>query len=79
VKAALAIVNCRLTKTKTALFGQYQASRTWPFLSGWQAARMPDAMDVNGLTLEIVATIVSVEDECTVLDMLGKLQEEQGV
>jgi len=77
VKAALAIINCRHTKTKIALFAQYQAARTWPFLSEWQAARMPVAMEVNGPTLEAVATIVPVEKDLTVLDILRKLQAEQ--
>jgi hypothetical protein len=32
MKAALALVNIRHTDSNVALFGQYQAARTWPFL-----------------------------------------------
>ncbi|KAH7408065.1 hypothetical protein BKA64DRAFT_438716 [Cadophora sp. MPI-SDFR-AT-0126] len=77
VKTALALVNVRHTKTDTALFGQYQAARVWPFLSDWQAVRMPNAMDVNGPTVQTVVVNASVKDDQTIIKMMNRLQREQ--
>ncbi|KAF4632901.1 hypothetical protein G7Y89_g5223 [Cudoniella acicularis] len=77
IRAALAILNCRQTGAGVALYGQNQAGRTWPFLSDWQASRMPEAMDVNGPTLEMVVTRTPVADDLLVLKMLQSLQNEQ--
>lgn len=49
IKTALAIMSSRQAVTDVALFGQYQAARTWPFLAEWQALRMPGAMDISKL------------------------------
>ena len=77
VRAALALLNCRRTGAGIALFGQYQAGRTWPFLSDWQASRMPEAMEVNGPTFECLVTRIPVADELLVIKMLQSLQDEQ--
>jgi acyl-CoA synthetase (AMP-forming)/AMP-acid ligase II len=77
VRAALAILNCRRTGAGIALFGQHQAGRTWPFLSDWQASRMPEAMEVNGPTFETLVMRIPVVDELLVIKMLQSLQDEQ--
>lgn len=76
-KAALAIVTTRHTGADVAFFGQSQAGRTWPFLSDWQAARMPPAMDVDGPCLQVMPMRVFVKGETTVIEMLEVLQKEQ--
>ncbi|KAG9243562.1 hypothetical protein BJ878DRAFT_568345 [Calycina marina] len=77
VKAGLAIMNSRRTKASIALFGQYQASRTWAFLPDWQAKALPDGMSVDGPTVQTTAVIVDVESPDTLGALLTKLQEEQ--
>ncbi|KAG4433661.1 hypothetical protein IFR05_010849 [Cadophora sp. M221] len=77
VKTALAFINVKHTKTNTALFGQYQAARIWPFMSDWQAARMPNAMDVDGPTVQIVVVNASVKDDETLIEMMGRMQVQQ--
>ena len=77
VKAGLAIMNTRRTKTSVALFGQYQASRTWAFLPDWQAKALPDTMNVDGPTVQTTVVIVDVKSADTLGALLTKLQEEQ--
>ncbi|CAG8957904.1 hypothetical protein HYFRA_00000245 [Hymenoscyphus fraxineus] len=77
VKAGLAIMITRRTKAGVALFGQYQASRSWAFLPDWQAKAFPDVMNVDGPTLQTTAVIADVESADTVGTLLTKLQEEQ--
>lgn len=77
VKAALAILNHRQTKSRTALFYQYQAARQWSFLPAWHANRLPPIMDVNGPTVQIVLNAIRIEDSQTVKDLLQSLQAEQ--
>ena len=76
-KAALAIISTRRTKSSVALFGQYQAGRTWPFLPGWQTRSLPDAMNIAGPTVQSTAVMVGVSSTDTIGEMLLKLQEEQ--
>jgi hypothetical protein len=76
-KAALAIITTRRTKSSVALFGQYQAGRTWPFLPDWQARSLPDAMNIAGPTVQSTAVVVNVSSTDTIGQMLLKLQKEQ--
>lgn len=78
LKAALAILNSRRTGQSTALFAQYQAGRTWPFLPDWQEKLMPTAMTVDGPTVEVVILLIDLNpDHLTVLQLLQHLQSEQ--
>jgi hypothetical protein len=77
LKAALAVVNTRYTKEPSAIFWQVQAGRTWPFLSDWQAARMPPAMDANGPLLQGCVNLIDIYQEESVADLLKRLQAEQ--
>ena len=77
VKAALAVVTTRCTGAEFAMFGQSQAGRSWPFLLDWQVERMPPAMDVDGPAVQGTLVRIPVRKEETVLEMMGRLQEEQ--
>lgn len=77
LKAALAVVNTRHTGSDIALFGQYQAGRSWPFLPHWHASRMPEAMQIDGPTIQLVALSILLQRNDQVLDLLQKLQAEQ--
>jgi len=76
-KVALAIVNTRRTKSNVALFGQYQAARSWPFIPNWQASLLPDVMNLGGPTLQTTAVIANVNKTDVLGTLLLKLQEEQ--
>lgn len=79
LKCALALLNVYYTKQKEAVFTNYEAGRTWPFLEPWIADRLPNTMDVNGPTLEAVLNIIPMKDEQkeTCLHMINRVNEEQ--
>lgn len=77
VKAGLSIMSTRRTNTSVALFGQYEASRTWAFLPDWQAKNFPDVMNVDGPTVQSTAVVVNVSSVETVGELLLRLQTEQ--
>ncbi|KAK0099513.1 hypothetical protein ONS96_008351 [Cadophora gregata f. sp. sojae] len=77
VKAALAVVTTQYTGAEFAMFGQYQAGRSWPFLQDWQVERMPPAMDVDGPAVQGTLARIPVRRDESVLEMLRRLQDEQ--
>lgn len=77
LKAALAILNHKQTRSPVALFAQYQAARTWPGLLDWQIAQLPSAMDVCGPTVQVVVNAIEINPAQTVADMLKDLQAQQ--
>ncbi len=77
VKAALAVLTTRSTGEGFALFGQYQAGRTWPFLLDWMVERMPPAMDINGPCVQGSLNKIPIQPNETILSVLARLQDEQ--
>lgn len=77
MKAALALLNMKLTGRDTALFAQYQAGRAWPYLPEWQASQLPSAMEVDGPMVQAVVMAIAVSDGASTLDFLHRIQEEQ--
>jgi hypothetical protein len=79
VRAALANVLVMHTKQPYALFAYVHGGRTWPFMSDWQIASMPAAMDVNGPTIDVTVDRVFVDRQEKVLQILECLQKEQSL
>nr|XP_023908644.1 nonribosomal peptide synthetase vlms-like [Quercus suber]POF15630.1 putative acyl-coa synthetase yngi [Quercus suber] len=76
-KAALALLNSHYTSQTNAVFTNYEASREWPFQEPWIRDLLPNAMDVNGPTLEAVLNVVNIDRSETCLSMMQRVQEEQ--
>jgi hypothetical protein len=79
LKTALTLLNVHYTKQNEAVFTNYEAGRTWPFLKPWIADRLPNTMDVNGPTLEAVLNIIPIKsnEKETCLQMIHRVNEEQ--
>lgn len=93
MKAALALLNTKLTGHKVALFAEYFAARnSWPHLPEWMSRVLPEPMEVDGPTVQKVVVAIEVpltggakekegeEGEgngSSVLGFLIKLQKEQ--
>lgn len=92
MKAALALLNTKLTGHKVALFAEYFAARnSWPHLPEWMSRVLPEPMEVDGPTVQKVVVAIDVpltggageegegegEDGNSVLEFLIKLQKEQ--
>ncbi|KAK5936785.1 NRPS [Knufia obscura] len=77
VKTALVLLNTRHTGRPFALFAQLQAARSWPFLEEWQNALMPPAMNIAGPTFQAAVISVDAAPQCTVLELLSRIQKEQ--
>ncbi|GAB7364539.1 hypothetical protein MBLNU230_g5346t1 [Neophaeotheca triangularis] len=78
MEVALALLNTKLTGGDTALFAQYQASRTWPHLQEWQISRLPPAMEVDGPMVQAIVVAIKTTGHDSVLELLQKAQTEQG-
>ncbi|KAI5361193.1 putative AMP-dependent synthetase/ligase, Condensation domain, phosphopantetheine binding ACP [Septoria linicola] len=82
LKTALALLNVSYTKQNEAVFTNYEAGLTWPFLEPWIAERLPNTMDINGPTLEAVLNIIPLQnrergEEETCLAMMSRVSSEQ--
>lgn len=90
MKAALALLNTKLTGQKVALFAEYFAARnSWPHLPEWMSKVLPEPMEVDGPTVQKVVVAIEVpwtggakEGEIegegnSILEFLIKLQKEQ--
>lgn len=77
LKAAVSILNARRNRHRCALFGQYQAARTWPHLPSWQTSRLPPAVDVMGPTFQFVVLAIDIDEQEPVSSLLQRLQAEQ--
>lgn len=92
MKAALALLNTKLTGHKVALFAEYFAARnSWPHLPEWMSRVLPQPMEVDGPMVQKVVVAIDVpltggagEEEGegegegdSVLGFLIKLQKEQ--
>lgn len=93
MKAALALLNTKLTGHKVALFAEYFAARnSWPYLPEWMSRVLPQPMEVDGPTVQKVVVAIDVPlagakegeggegeegEGNSVLGFLLKLQKEQ--
>lgn len=91
MKAALALLNTKLTGQKVALFAEYFAARnSWPYLPEWMSRVLPEPMEVDGPTVQKVVVAIEVpltgageegegekEGGNSILEFLIKLQKEQ--
>ncbi|KAF1819461.1 acetyl-CoA synthetase-like protein [Dissoconium aciculare CBS 342.82] len=77
LKTALALLNVTYTGQSQAIFTNYQAARDWPFLSPWIAEHLPNAMDVNGPTLEAVLNKIPLRRDETILETIHRINDEQ--
>lgn len=61
MKAALALLNTKLTGQKVALFAEYFAARnSWPHLPEWMSRVLPEPMEVDGPTVQKVVVAIDV-------------------
>lgn len=61
MKAALALLNTKLTGQKIALFAEYFAARnSWPYLPEWMSKVLPEPMEVDGPTVQKVVVAIEV-------------------
>ena len=60
-----------------AVFGAYEAARSWPFLPSWLASRLPDPIHINGPTVESVVHRLSIDPEATVGHLLEQISSHQ--
>lgn len=92
MKAALALLNTKLTGQKIALFAEYFAARnSWPHLPEWMSRVLPQPMEVDGPMVQKVVVAIEVpwtggageeeegegEKGSSILEFLIKLQKEQ--
>lgn len=92
MKAALALLNTKLTGQKVALFAEYFAARnSWPHLPEWMSKVLPEPMEVDGPTVQKVVVAIEVPltgakeggeegeegEGDSILEFLIKLQKEQ--
>lgn len=75
--AAATLTNTHLTKADRAVFGAYEAARSWPFVPRWMADRLPDPLDVDGSTVESVVHCIPVDRTKPLGEFLGGLAEYQ--
>ncbi|USW52954.1 Putative AMP-dependent synthetase/ligase, Condensation domain, phosphopantetheine binding ACP [Septoria linicola] len=79
LKTSLALLNAHYTSTKNAIFTNYEAGRDWAFQEQWIADLLPNAMDVNGPTLEAVLNNITIDKSETCLAMIQRVQTEQSL
>lgn len=93
MKAALALLNTKLTGHKVALFAEYFAARnSWPHLPEWMSRVLPQPMEVDGPMVQKVVVAIDVPltggkkgegegeeggEGDSILEFLIKLQKEQ--
>lgn len=93
MKAALALLNTKLTGQKIALFAEYFAARnSWPHLPEWMSKVLPEPMEVDGPMVQKVVVAIEVPltggageegeegeegEGNSMLEFLIKLQKEQ--
>lgn len=77
-KAALVLLETRLTGQREALFTQTFSMRdSWPFIPDWMSRRLPSPLEVTGPTLARVAEIVPIDRSRNLLDWFNELKVEQ--
>lgn len=79
LKTALVLLNVSYTKQNEAIFTNYEAGRTWPFLEPWIADRMLNIVDVHGPTLEAILNVIPIKrnEKATCLQMINRVNDEQ--
>lgn len=78
-KAALALLNVAQTGQSNALFANYQAARTWPFVEERIQRALPDPMDISGPTFEVAINCLAVPLEDTIGDFLSSVARDQTI
>ncbi|KAI9719235.1 MAG: putative NRPS-like protein biosynthetic cluster [Candelaria pacifica] len=78
VKAALALLNVRLTQQKQAIFSQYEAARYWPSRSNdAENTQANDPMDIAGPTFQLVLNLIPISGSEKLSQFLHRLHKEQ--
>lgn len=77
LKTALALLNVHFTRDKHAIFASHQAGRDWPFQQDFVTDKLPNAMDVNGPTLELVVNKIEIVTKETCGQLLTRIEAEQ--
>ncbi|KAL8811629.1 MAG: hypothetical protein Q9200_001657 [Gallowayella weberi] len=75
--AAVAIQNIHHTNSSQAFFGQAEAARAWPSLTGSPDPALPNTMDIAGPTWEGVINRIHLDRSQKLLAFLEQLQQEQ--
>lgn len=71
-RTALALLNVHYTHADRALFSSYEAGRDWPGMD----ENLPNALDLNGPTLELVLNKIAIDKTETCIDLLTRLKGE---
>lgn len=80
VKAALVLLETRLTGQSNALFTQTFAMRdNWPFIDEWMSRRLPAPLEVTGPCLARIAEIIPLDKDASVLQWMQHMKSEQDV
>ncbi|KAI9691990.1 MAG: hypothetical protein M1812_008543, partial [Candelaria pacifica] len=78
VKAAIALLNVRLTQQKQAIFSQCEAARYWPSRShDNDNTQAHDPMDIAGPTFQLVLNLIPISASEKLSQLLHRLHKEQ--
>jgi acyl-CoA synthetase (AMP-forming)/AMP-acid ligase II len=77
VKAALALYNLKQTGEECAIFANFDAARSWPWVPAWIEDRLPPAMSIDGPTLTWTMNKIVVNEKETVGDLFKRLKDDQ--
>ena len=76
-KAAIAIYNCRMTGTMTALIAVVLSGRSWPFLDDSITRFLPNPKHIAGPTSSMCTDVIRLDPGKAVGETLKGLDEEQ--
>ena len=76
-KAAIALYNCRVTGTFTALIAVVLSGRSWPFLDDSIARFLPDPKHIAGPTTSMCTDVIKLDPREAVGQMLERIDQEQ--
>lgn len=77
VRTAIALFNTIQTGQTHAIFGMVMAGRAWPFLSPEIANALPNPLNIAGPTFSTVTSVLQIDPEETVEDLLRRVAEDQ--
>lgn len=76
-KAAVTLLNTKLTGQSHAIFCNLDSARSWPFLERWIADQLPNPLDVAGPTMGCTINMLPVDSNESVLAMIARIQDDQ--
>ena len=78
VKAAMAMMNVKFTGGKEAVWGTFNAARSWPFKSDY-ADDIPSGnpLDISGATIAVVCDRIAVPRSKTILNFLKQVNDDE--